>query len=158
MLNLTFAQQALPYQPLCESVSNLRMEASQVHRDAAIAEVFFHLGDGVVLEVGDGSHQDRVGAAGNDGIVEVVEHSGAAGLYQGRLYQGQSPIKIYGTRDHKNTRLQKPAKYYQVSQCLIQTAMFSSTNYSSFRRSHAIVVTTYFLRSHPHFQARKKVV
>ena len=36
--------------------------------------------------------------------------------------------------------------------------MFSSTNYTSFRRSNAIVVTTYFSPWHPHFQPKNKVV
>jgi len=61
------------------SVLRGKKYASQVHRDAAVAEVFFHLGDGVILEVSDRGHQDRIGAAGDDGVVEVVERSGSAG-------------------------------------------------------------------------------
>jgi hypothetical protein len=58
---------------------NLWIETLQIHGDAAVAEVFFHLGDGVILEVGDGGHQDRIGVAVDDGVVEVIERSGSAG-------------------------------------------------------------------------------
>lgn len=51
----------------------------KIHRDTAVAEVFFHLGDGEISEVGDGGHQDRVGGAVDDGVVKVIERSRAAG-------------------------------------------------------------------------------
>ena len=41
--------------------------------------MFFHFGDGVVAEVGDGGHEDGVGTAFDDGVVKVVEVAGAAG-------------------------------------------------------------------------------
>ena len=59
---------------------NLWIEILQINRYAAVAEVLFHLGDGVILEVGDGGHQDCVRAAVNYSIVKVLQCTRAAGL------------------------------------------------------------------------------
>jgi len=50
----------------------------QIHGQAAVAEVLFHFGDGVVSEVGDGGHEDGVGAALDDGVPRKMNGGGSA--------------------------------------------------------------------------------
>ena len=51
----------------------------EIHRDAAVAEVFFHLCYSVILEVRDRGHEDRVRPAVNNCIVKMFQRSSPAG-------------------------------------------------------------------------------
>ena len=62
-----------PLTPSC--ICPNALEESEVHRYPAVAEVFLHLPDRIILEVGDRGHQHRIGPAFNNGVVEVSELS-----------------------------------------------------------------------------------
>ena len=53
----------------------------QIHRYAAVAEVFFHLCYGVILEVSYRGHEHCVRPTVNDSIVKMLQRSRPSGSY-----------------------------------------------------------------------------